>query len=165
MSKVLTIVEKSFTAAGAGGTVLIMLAVSLQVISRYVAKAFPGVYESAEMLVVAVIFLPLAYTQSLKRHLKMSLLVSRLSDKWHGVLYTITMFLSLSICVIITWQSGQIAWTAWRVGDTSMGIIMFPTWPSKILVPIGAGLLCLRLAVDLIRGFISKEYGKQEKDK
>jgi TRAP-type mannitol/chloroaromatic compound transport system permease small subunit len=58
----------------------------------------------------------------------------------------------LVIFSIVTWQSGRLAWEAWETQDYTMGIVQFPLWPAKTILPIGVGLFCLRLFLDIIIG-------------
>lgn len=149
-AKLLALVEGWLSAAAAGVTFLLMLVVAIQIVARYLAQAIPGVYESAELMMVAIVFLGLAYTQSLKGHIYMELLVTRLSRRRKALVEGFTLLLSLGIFVIITYKSGQKSYEAWRIGDVTMGLIAFPVWPSKVLVPIGSGLLCLRFLAQLL---------------
>jgi len=150
LARLLGATEKVLNLLAAGAIFVVMVLVTIQITARYLARAIPGIYESAELLMVAIVFLPLAYTQSVRGHVHMELVVNRLSPRWRNPVEMITLLLSLVVFSIITWKSGQNAYLSWRMGDVTMGLIMFPVWPSKMLVPIGSGLLCLRLLVHIL---------------
>lgn len=155
IEKLLGTTEKALNFMAAVGVLLLTAIVTLQIVARYVfGKAIPGIFESAELLMVAIVFLGLAYIQSVNGHVRMELLVNRMSRVRRRTMEGFTLLLSLVLFVAITYKSGQNAHLAWRIGDVTMGLINFPTWPAKMLVPIGAGLLCLRLVAQLWRVFI-----------
>lgn len=151
LGRLLSTTEKTLNLAAAA-ILVVMVLVSTQIVARYVFnRALPGIYESAELLMVAIVFLGLAYTQSQHGHVRMELLVTRLSPRWKSILEAFTLLLSLALFAIITYKSWGNAYVSWQMSDVSMGLIDFPVWPSKILVPIGSGLLCLRFITQLLR--------------
>lgn len=155
LDKLLGSTEKALNFMAAVGVLVLTALVTTQIVARYVfSQALPGVFESAELLMVAIVFLGLAYIQSVNGHVRMELLVNRMSRVRRRTMEGFTLLLSLVLFVIITYKSGQNAHQAWRIGDVTMGLINFPTWPAKMLVPIGAGLLCLRLVAQLWRVFV-----------
>ena len=60
--------------------------------------------------------------------------------------------LALFYVVILTWQSWDTAWYSLQIGETSQSAWEEPLWPTKMVVPIGAGLLCFVLLAQLSRG-------------
>ena len=149
--RVLAATEKWFAFTGAACVALIMLAVTIQVITRYVFNIqFPGVYESTELLIVAVVYLGLAYIESENGHIKMDLLIDKLHGRKRKVLDVIILLLSIALFIVMTYKTGEYAIHEFIIGDVAMGIITWPLWPSKIFVPVGTALLCVRLVVHLI---------------
>jgi TRAP-type C4-dicarboxylate transport system permease small subunit len=127
-----------------------MLLVITQIIARALRTALPGIVESLELLLVAVVFLGLAYTQSVNGHIRIDIISNQLPVKWRKVLEGLLLVLALGTFGIMTYVSGETAYEAWVFGDYRSGLIEYPMWPSKILIPIGVGLLSLRLLVQLI---------------
>lgn len=52
---------------------------------------------------------------------------------------------SAAIFGVITWLLAGRSWEDWSSGAATSGAVLWPTWLSEVLVPIGAGLLTLRL--------------------
>lgn len=139
----------------AAGIVMVMMCLtSIDVVLRYVFNSpLPGVYELQEFLLVGVVFLGLAYTQSLRGHINVDLLPNRLSPPVQIKLSILAHVTSLIIFAIITWQSGIRAWTALVTGQCREGLISYPLWPAKWMLAIGTGFLCFRLALDTLLDF------------
>ncbi len=146
-------VERALTVLSAVIVCLMMLLVVTQIMARALRTALPGIVESLELLVVAVVFLGLAYTQSVNGHIRIDVIQNRLPVKWRKALEGLLLALALGTFGIMTYVSGEKAYEAWVLGDYREGLIDYPLWPSKILIPIGVGLLSLRLLVQLIALF------------
>ncbi len=146
-------VERALTILSAVVVCVMMLLVVTQIMARALRTALPGIVESLELLVVAVVFLGLAYTQSVNGHIRIDVISNQLPVKWRKVLEGLLLALALGTFGIMTYVSGEAAYEAWVFGDYREGLIEYPLWPSKILIPIGVGLLSLRLLVQLIALF------------
>ncbi|MFC1980941.1 TRAP transporter small permease subunit [Chloroflexota bacterium] len=129
--------------------VLVFLVVSEVVLRFLFNKPLVGALESSELIMVAIVFLSIAYTQAHRAHIVVEVVTSRLQGKTRHILEAFVLVLCLATYTIIFWESGKSAVVAWQVGDVSMGLIAFPTWPSKMLVPVGTFILCLRFAVQI----------------
>ena len=144
--------EMWLTIAGATAIASMMVITTADVVMR---KAFHspvrGSYELVSLLFVGVVFLGLAYAQSRNEHIQISVLYDRLPLRLRRPIQGLILVLSLGIFGIITWYSAITAVWAWQIGDTILGSMQVLTWPSRVLVPLGAGLLSLRLLVQLVR--------------
>src|SRR4030042_5380500 len=131
-----------------------MFITSIDVIMRYVFNSpLVGGFELQEFLLIGVVFLSLAYVQSAKGHFSLDLLTTRLPLGAQATLVVLGHIICLVIFALITWQSGLRAWIAWTTGQTREGLISFPLWPAKFMLPIGMGLLCLRFFSDIAADF------------
>ncbi len=146
-------VERALTVLSAVVVCVMMLLVVTQIMARALRTALPGIVESLELLVVAVVFLGLAYTQSVNGHIRIDVISNQLPVKWRKALEGLLLALALGTFGIMTYVSGEAAYEAWVLGDYREGLIEYPLWPSKVLIPIGVGLLSLRLLAQLIALF------------
>lgn len=146
-------VESFFSVLGALAVVFIMAGVTTQIIARYVFRsAFPGIYESAELLIVLVVFLSLSEIQARRGHICMDFIMRKMPPKVDRAISTIMLVLALALFVMITIRSGMYAYLQWSTGAVSMGVIDFPLWPQRIFVPIGTALISIRLIYQIIVG-------------
>ncbi len=147
-------VEGWLIAIGETLIMVLMMIVVAEIVCRPLFRSIPGEYELAELLIVAVVFLGMANTQSHGDHVGMDLLTSRLKPKSRRLLEIITLSLSLAVFIVIMVKSSAVAYSAWKRNEATMGLISFPVWPSKILLPIGSFFLCLRFIREIVENLI-----------
>ena len=134
------------------GIFFVMLAVTCAVILRFVfdtSLAWP--VEISEYLVVACVFLPLAFVLVRERNIHVDLFIMHLSKKKRIILDLIISFLSLILFSLIVWQSGATALESLQEGVRSTTVNEMPVFPSQVMVPLGSLLLCMALVVRIGR--------------
>ena len=112
-------------------------------------EPLPAIFQLTEFMMVGVVYLGISYVQSLKEHIKIEMATSWLPQWGQDFLDIFGYMIGLLLFAIMMWQSGRLAWEAWDTQDYTMGIIHFPLWPAKNIIPIGCGLLCIRLLLDI----------------
>lgn len=153
--KILRTVERSACYAAAGLVFIMIFPTTLDVILRYVFNSpLPDIFQLTEFMMVGLVYLGIAYVQSIKDHIKIEIVTAWLPKKIQESLNIFGFMIGLSIFSIITWQSARLAWEAWITQDYTMGLVHFPLWPAKSILPLGTLLLCLRLIIDILTGFI-----------
>jgi len=116
----------------------------------------PYSYELSTIFLVACVVLAIAGVQRLGRHLRVDFVTNRLSGGVQDILLNIVgPILALFYVVLLTWQSWDTAWYSLKIGEISQSSWREPWWPTKMVVPIGSGLLCLVLIAQLFRGVTS----------
>ena len=130
-----------------------MLLVTGDVLGRYLFNSpIHGTTEITEFMMVGLLYFTLAHTQALKAHIRVDMLVSLFSPRARLICEEITYFLGFILLALITWQSLVSAIQAWKIGETTFGLILFPLFPAKVLIPIGCFIVCLRLILDFFHG-------------
>ncbi len=124
---------------------LMMWANVVQALFRHFSLPTPGVYEFIEIFMVGTVYFAIAYTEKIGGHVKMDMFLNRLQGKTREVVEATYELIFLAAFGLIAWRSGVAAWTAYITGDITMGLITIPTWPARIMVPIGCFLLSIRL--------------------
>ena len=128
---------------------LMMFLTTCDVIGRFFFKMpIPGTYELSEFILVPLVFLGLAYVQQIGGHVRVTLLVSRLSPRLQGALATFGALVSLTIAFLITWQG----WLGWRYQfniGTVTDILKIPVYPFWLLVFVVGLLLSLEVLIEL----------------
>jgi TRAP-type C4-dicarboxylate transport system permease small subunit len=135
---------------------------------RYVFNSpIQGTFELSEFGLVGIVFFSIAYIQSEKGHIKIDIATTWMSRNGQMALDIFSYLLGIAFFAIVFWQSGKMAWKAWIIKDYTMGLVEFPLWPAKFLVPYGAGLICLQflsnLVQDILKMFGSTIDGVEEK--
>lgn len=126
-----------------------MFLTTADVISRaFFARPLPSVVELSEYMLAVVILLGLAYTQQVKGHPRVTLIVSRLPLRLQAFLDVIINLLSMFIVFIVIWQGWVLA--TGRMAAVVSDTLEIPQLPFRLLVSLGAALLFIELFVDLI---------------
>ena len=142
--------EEGLALLGAGLIVAMMLVTTIDVAIRQLRAPLLGAFEVMEFMMAGVVFLGLAYVQRIKGHVAIEFLASRFNPRIRSALRVMGHLAVLVAFTAITWQTGQLAYAAWEGGHHTTGGARFPTWPGRIAVPIGTGLLCVRVMIDLV---------------
>jgi TRAP-type C4-dicarboxylate transport system permease small subunit len=92
--------------------------------------------EIARYLMLATVFLPLAYVQQMRQHIKVELFISHLPVRVRNIISTIVVpVLTLIVNGVLLWQVGKLAWKHLTRGTVSATILRLPLFPfSMILV-------------------------------
>lgn len=102
-----------------------------------------------EMLLVAVVFLPMAYTQARREHVEVTLFTDHVRAEirrrfiWMGCLVGLIAF------SILAYAMGIGAHRAFMSGDAYLGVNQIVTWPARAIAVVGLAALIIRLALDL----------------
>ncbi len=134
-------------------TIAMMVHVVADVSAKYLFNApIWGTLETvAGYYMVVVVFLPLAYVARNEGHIIVELFTSRLRKRTVAGFEVIVGSLSFAFMCLFTWKTAQEALSrtiqgeVWDIADGSMVI-----WPSRWLLPIGAGMLTLCVLISLI---------------
>lgn len=140
-------------AAGAiAGFLIILMTVTIliDVFGRALFnQPLPGGVQLNTTLLVGVVFLALALTQLRKGHIRVDILLVRLSADWYHRLNLVALALGAATFAVISYITLPVALRAFRIGEYETGIINFPMWPARFLLTIGLALFALQLVSDL----------------
>jgi len=132
-----------------------MVVVVYGVIMRYIFNVpLRWVAELSEFMMVALTFLVLANVQRDRKHISITFFIERQSEKAKAIVGIATTLAALVIFFLLAWASWDFAMKAWRSGFVS-DAASFPLFPARLLVPLGAGIMCLQLLADLIHSIAS----------
>jgi len=157
--------ELGLILVGGGAIGFMMLLTTVDVVLRWLFNSpIPGTFELMEFMMAGAVFLGLAYVERIKGHIAIDFLSTRLSPATQGTIRIIGYVLALVVFGVITWKTGQNAYTAWRISDYTLGAIQLPTWPARSAVPLGTGMLCARLfaqAVMEVTSIVRRHFPRQ----
>jgi len=133
---------------------LMILAV-ISVTGRNLFNApLPGYVDWIEQVMPLIAFIGIAYCQRLGGHIRMDMLIGRLTGRPLCLMEFISVLVMLILVVLLTWgswahfeRSFEFAAPMWS-RDSSLDIRL-PLWPAKLLAPISFASLSLRLSWQL----------------
>jgi tripartite ATP-independent transporter DctM subunit len=140
-------------AVGLGFLVLMMATVVVDVVLRYSGLPIVGALEVVELMQVVFIFLGMAYTANLDRHVSIDLVVGRLPEKVRLFLKMLICALSVQLFVLMAWQNVLQYYRYKELASITI-VLQVPIHPFPLIIAFGILLLCLVLLRDLLRSVI-----------
>ena len=138
-------------AAVAGGVLMLatMLLTSADVVARYLLNAPLAFnqYLTENYLMVGLMSLPLAWGFQAGGYIRVIGAVRALPPRLSQVLLRLGLLAGAAYIATLAWLGGVRAWEAFEDGSVDMGIIDWPVSWSWVGVPVGLGLLALRLGL------------------
>lgn len=133
-------------------TISMMVFITIDVIARTVTGAsVPGVLELSETVLVAAVFLGMAYTGATNGHIAVDLVTDRIPK---AVSRWIVAFAWLLTCVILVWMiyaTGVRAIDSTMSNETRMGLVNWPLWPARWFIVIGLIAMLFIAITNVIR--------------
>lgn len=131
---------------------LIMIIVVVDVGLRYLFNSpLQWSYELISLyLMVGLFFFTLSDTLNVNAHVCVDLLQGRMSVRVRHIAEMIGYGCASVVFAGIVYMSVQTTWISYVGHDVVAGSIAWPTWLSNIAVPIGAGLMLLRMVFRFI---------------
>jgi TRAP-type mannitol/chloroaromatic compound transport system permease small subunit len=101
-------------------------------------------------LLVALAYLGAAYTETEDGHVRMDLLYARLSGKRKAIADILINMIAMCWVGMLFWQGGRIVLHSFLARARSSDAMMWPLWPSQLMIPIGTLLLGVVLICKLL---------------
>lgn len=162
MERFIKRVERLFDCVTALLMLLIMMIVVIDVTLRYLFNSpLIWAYDMISLYLMAgVFFLAISSTYAAHKHIGLDILVQRFSPKGRRYAEILTSVVSLPLFFLICVVGAERAYSNWTNGDAMAGLIAWPTWIAAALVPLGIGLLTLRMTFRLVGQIISLATGR-----
>jgi len=121
----------------------------------FFSKPLHGTLELNMLLMSAIVFLGLAWTQSQRGHVRVEVIISRTRPTIRNALNIICWAIAFVLFLAITIGGTEEAINSVRIGENLWGVKKFPVWPGKILAAFGSGLLCVQFLIDIGTEFLN----------
>jgi len=140
------------------GTALIlvmMLGTTTDVVLRYIFnRPIKGAFEITELLMLTVVALGLAYTQTRKGHVFVELVSRRFSPRGQAVNDAAVYLVSLGICLLIAWRVVTAARVTQVTNMVASPVVEVPIYPFYYLMGFGIAVLCLVYIIDILNSVL-----------
>lgn len=140
-------VEAVFDAVTSLAMFVVMVLVSTDVAMRYLFNhPLSWSYDVISMYLMATVFL-LALSSTLRHnhHVRVDILFQLASPRARMAMELVGYTLMAIVMSGIFYKGAVKTWTSYQAGDVVMTSVAWPTWLSAVLIPLGVGLLMLRL--------------------
>ncbi|WP_417666524.1 TRAP transporter small permease subunit [Roseibium sp.] len=142
-------VENLFNLIAAASILVLMLLAVVQVFGRFFLNMpVPGFIDITEQAMAVFAFGGVAYCQRVGGHIRMEMLLGKLSGRPLWIAELIGVILITAVVALLIWGSWYHFDRSWTIGDSTMDISL-PTWPSKLVIPVALSLLFLRLLLQI----------------
>jgi TRAP-type C4-dicarboxylate transport system permease small subunit len=128
-------------------TAILLLAIA-NIVSTAVWAPIFGTYELIGFLTVVTLSLAIAYCTINGGHVAVDILVNRFFPGARAVFDIVRSILSVSIFLILGWQTALYATNMWQKGELS-GTLMWPFYPFVYCISFGCLVTCLVLLLNL----------------
>ena len=147
----MTRINYAIASAAALQLTVMMIHVVCDVFARNtLAQTIPGTIEIVSAYYMpAVVFLPLAYAETLEAHIEIDLLFRFLPAGLKRLFVPLTLALLVVSYGAMAWGALEIALQKYRIGEYAMGFAAIVVWPGRFFVPLGFGALAVTVAIKL----------------
>jgi TRAP-type C4-dicarboxylate transport system permease small subunit len=163
LDRAIAAVENAMTLMACLAIAAMVLITAVDVIFRYALNApFSWSHDLiTQYLLVALFFLALSYVARTAGHMSLDFAVRNVTSPWiRNGFAAIGDLLGLLLAVGIAWGGWGTAMTALEQNEVLPGALPLPTWPARFLVPLGAGVLALRLFCRMLQAIDAARRGQ-----
>ena len=130
---------------------LMVLLTVTDVCLRYIFNnPITGSYELTEFMMAVLVFASVGFTQSVKDHVSVDLVVTKLPDRVRALLEAITCLLASGLFALAAWRNVLHTGTTWERHDVSAELFI-PVSPFVLFVALGLAVLSLVLLVQFLQ--------------
>ncbi len=155
INRVFNFIDRLSDYAGsiAGAASIIMcLFITVEVGMRYLFNSpIIGADEIGALILIAVVFIGLAYTTHARGHVRVELIMDQAPQKVRVIFEIATWLLALIISILLVWGIWLETAEVFRKHLTSPSLLRIPLLPIYIIMTAGALLMCLQWIVQICR--------------
>ena len=143
---------------------VMMILTAVEIVGRYLFNhPIPGYVEDVELIMAAIVFLGFGYTQRVGAHIRMDMVINRLTGRTYHLTEATSALLGLLAYGIICVSSFFATIDAYQMKDVTE-YLYTPTWPSKLCVPLGSFFLCVRFFLQALKNLGQAVVGVEIRD-
>ena len=122
-----------------------LLSISMEVASRYfLGRPMGWVTEISEYIMIYITFLAAAWVLKQEKHVKMDIVLDRLSPKTQSVFNIFTSGMSAIVCLILSWYGAKVTLELFQTGYFTPTILELPKFIIVGIICIGSILLLIQ---------------------
>ena len=143
--RILDFIENCFAFLAISILLFISASVCLEVVMRYgFNDPLIWVVETSESALLYITFLGAAWVLRNNGHVRIDILVNRVSKKFKYQLGFVTCTIGVIVALIFTIWGGITTWDHWLRGLYKPTVLEIPSWILLIVIPVGSFLVATR---------------------
>jgi TRAP-type transport system small permease protein len=159
------VIEKACKLASALALVVLLLAVGIDIVTRWAFNfSFEVSDELGGYMLVAIAFLSLPVSHINGAFHRVEFVQARLSQRAQLLSRFAFDLTALVFCAVFVWQFVGLVRSSWRFGDHAPTFLETPLWLPRSLLVIGMAGLCLSLARSLAADLRRLSSGSRSRD-
>lgn len=131
--------------------------VTLGVVARAAGWDIPGLDAYAGYAVAAALFFALPATLLQGEHIRVTLLLERVSPRVRSALEWWCLAAAAALCVYVAWFAVRLVWISYETHDVSTAADASPLWIPQLAMAIG----CIGLAVAFVQALVARWQGRE----
>ena len=128
----------------------LLVMVLLSIVSRQLHFYVPGTDAYAGYLMAASGFLALAHTLKRGEHIRVTLLVGRLTGRWQRGFELWALFAASLLALLSAFYSGRLVWQSHAFHDVSTSNDATPLWIPQLAMALGTTVLAIAFIDELV---------------
>lgn len=150
MRRLLDALYDGCAALAALSMVGLLVAVLLSILGRQLHFNIPGIDAYAGYLMAGAGFLALAHTLKRGEHIRVTLLIGRLSGAARRGLELWALFAASLLALLSAFYSARLAWQSYRFHDISTSNDATPLWIPQLAMALGTIVLAIAFVDELV---------------
>lgn len=134
--------------------VLICLVILARVVGRWLGIVVPSSDEFAGFLLASASFFALAYTFRHGGHIRVSLFISRLSERQAIAVERVVLSLASVLVAYLAYQLGFMVWESWDFEEVTSGYVPVPLWIVQLPMAIGMVIFAVSVIDQTVSHFL-----------
>ncbi|WP_037315790.1 TRAP transporter small permease [Ruegeria halocynthiae] len=130
--------------------IAILVLIVVQMLARWTGEVFPGAPDYAGYAMAAASFLAFANALNRGSHIRVSILLNTVPDKFRRVLEIWCFGIGTAVMWYFCWYAYRFVFWSWKFNDISQGQDKTPLWIPQSAMLIGAIILAIALTDHLI---------------
>jgi len=122
----------------------------VQMLARWTGEVFPGAPDYAGYAMAAASFLAFANALNRGSHIRVSILLNTVPDKFRRVLEIWCFGIGTAVMWYFVWYAYRFVYWSWKFNDISQGQDQTPLWMPQSVMLFGAAVLAIALTDHLL---------------
>ncbi|MBI2860771.1 MAG: TRAP transporter small permease [Chloroflexi bacterium] len=147
IGRILDRIDSSMAVLAGILTVLVMLFILFEISMRYFLNR-PTIWtiELSRLALVYITFLGVAWVLKNDRHVKIDLVLNRLTRKSQAIVNMVASLVGAIVCLVIAWYGVKVTWESYQLGVRMLTELRTPQFLTVAIIPVGTFFFFIRFA-------------------